>query len=127
MILLNVQVLAGIFAVSGTVHLVKPELYEPIMPTRLPAHRELILGSGVAELALAAGLLWPAVMSQHARTFRDVPDVQALHRLQVGWRAEQMESLRRYFDRTGTEHDGCPGGWPVIPTPTVQDALDGVA
>ena len=41
----DVQVLAGIFAVSGTVHLVKPELYEPIMPTRLPAHRELILGS----------------------------------------------------------------------------------
>ena len=59
----DVQVLAGIFAVSGTVHLVKPELYEPIMPTRLPAHRELILGSGVAELALAAGLLHPRTRS----------------------------------------------------------------
>ena len=51
--------LAGIFAVSGTVHLVKPEVYEPLMPGWVPAHREVILGSGVAELACAAGLLVP--------------------------------------------------------------------
>lgn len=56
----STQVLAGIFAVSGTVHLVKPELYEPIMPSWVPAHREVVLGSGVAELALAAGLALPA-------------------------------------------------------------------
>ena len=55
----DVQVLAAIFAVSGTAHLVKPELYEPIVPSALPAHRELVVGSGVAELALAAGLLHP--------------------------------------------------------------------
>lgn len=51
--------LAGIFAVSGVVHLARPELYEPIMPTWVPAHREVILASGVAELSLAAGLLAP--------------------------------------------------------------------
>jgi uncharacterized membrane protein len=51
--------LAGIFAVSGAVHLVKPELYEPLMPGWVPAHREVILVSGVAELACAAGLLVP--------------------------------------------------------------------
>jgi uncharacterized membrane protein len=51
--------LAGIFAVSGTVHLVKPEVYEPLMPSFVPRHREVILGSGVAELACAAGLLHP--------------------------------------------------------------------
>lgn len=51
--------LAGILAVSGTVHLVKPEVYEPMMPSWVPAHREVILGSGVAELACAAGLLVP--------------------------------------------------------------------
>ena len=55
----STKVLAGIFAVSGTVHLVKPEFYTQIMPTRVPAHREVILGSGVAELALAVGLLAP--------------------------------------------------------------------
>jgi len=51
--------LAGLFAVSGVVHLVRPGFYEPLMPSWVPAHREVILGSGVAELACAAGLLHP--------------------------------------------------------------------
>ncbi len=51
--------LAGLFAVSGTIHLVRPQTYEPLMPSWVPAHREVIIGSGVAELALAAGLLLP--------------------------------------------------------------------
>lgn len=50
----------GAFAVSGTVHLVKPEVFEPLMPAWVPAHREVILASGVAELACAAGLAVPA-------------------------------------------------------------------
>ena len=55
----STRVLAGIFAVSGTVHLAKPEAYERIMPSWVPRHREVILGSGVAEIALSAGLLAP--------------------------------------------------------------------
>lgn len=55
--------LAGIFATSGVVHLVKPELYEPIMPKIIPAHREVIYASGVAELVCAAGLLHPRTRS----------------------------------------------------------------
>lgn len=55
----GVRILAGIFAVSGTIHLVRPEAYEQIMPSWVPAPRGVILGSGVAELALAAGLLAP--------------------------------------------------------------------
>jgi uncharacterized membrane protein len=55
----DVRTLAGILAVSGTVHLVRPGIYEPIMPSVVPAHREVILGSGVAELLCAAGLLSP--------------------------------------------------------------------
>jgi uncharacterized membrane protein len=51
--------LAGLFAVSGVVHLVMPAFYEPLMPSWVPAHREVILGSGVAELACAAGLVHP--------------------------------------------------------------------
>ncbi len=54
------QVLAGIFAVSGTIHLVKPGVYRGIMPKWVPKQREVIIGSGVAELVLAAGLLVPA-------------------------------------------------------------------
>lgn len=56
----DLHVLAGIFTVSGVVHLVAPKLYEPIMPSWVPAHREVIVGSGVAELACAAGLMLPA-------------------------------------------------------------------
>lgn len=55
----GVKVLAGMFAASGTVHLVKPDVYEPIMPPWVPQRREVILGSGVAEILLAAGLLSP--------------------------------------------------------------------
>ncbi len=55
----SARAIAGIFAVSGAVHLARPEVYEPLMPSWVPAHREVILGSGVAELALAAGLLAP--------------------------------------------------------------------
>ena len=51
--------LAGLFAVSGVVHLAKPAFYEPLMPSWVPAHREVILGSGVAELVCAAGLVHP--------------------------------------------------------------------
>lgn len=39
-----------IFIAPGILHLVRPEIYEPIMPPQLPAHRELILISGVAEI-----------------------------------------------------------------------------
>jgi uncharacterized membrane protein len=52
--------LVAIFAVSGVVHLVKPDVYEPLMPSWVPRHREVILGSGVAELACATGLVLPA-------------------------------------------------------------------
>jgi len=56
----SVRILALGFAVSGAVHLVKPEVYLPLMPSWVPAHREVILASGVAELACAAGLAVPA-------------------------------------------------------------------
>ena len=37
----------------------------------------------------------------------------ALHTLQKTWRREQMRGLREYFDKNGTDHDGCDGGWPL--------------
>ncbi|WP_028645827.1 DoxX family protein [Nocardioides sp. URHA0020] len=55
----SVKFLAVGFAVSGTVHLAKPEVYLPLMPSWVPAHREVILASGVAEIACAAGLAVP--------------------------------------------------------------------
>ena len=51
--------LVAAFTVSGVTHLVRPETFEPLMPAWLPAHREVILASGVAELVCAAGILHP--------------------------------------------------------------------
>lgn len=53
------KAVAGAFLISGTVHLVKPEVFQPLMPSWVPAHREVIIGSGVLELACAAGLALP--------------------------------------------------------------------
>jgi uncharacterized membrane protein len=56
----DIKVLAGVFVTSGIVHLARPETYEPIMPKVVPAHREIILASGVLEIVCAVGLLHPA-------------------------------------------------------------------
>jgi uncharacterized membrane protein len=56
---LDAKALVAIFGVSGTLHLTRPRLYQPLMPDFVPAHREVIYASGVAELACAAGLLHP--------------------------------------------------------------------
>ena len=55
----STKLLVAGFLASGTVHLVRPEVFEPLMPSWVPAHREVILGSGVAELACALGLALP--------------------------------------------------------------------
>lgn len=54
----DAKLLAAGFLASGTVHLVKPDVWEPLMPDWVPAHREVILWSGVAEIACAAGLVF---------------------------------------------------------------------
>lgn len=55
----DVALLAGLFTVSGTLHLPRPSAFEPLMPRWVPAHRKVILGSGVAELLCAGGLALP--------------------------------------------------------------------
>jgi uncharacterized membrane protein len=55
----DAKLLAGGFIASGTVHLVKPEVWEPLMPDWVPMHHEVIIASGVAEIVCAAGLLFP--------------------------------------------------------------------
>ncbi len=55
----DVARLAALFALSGTMHFVRPGVFERIVPHALPRRRELVLVSGAAELACAAGLLIP--------------------------------------------------------------------
>ena len=49
--------LAALFGVSGVLHLVRPGRFLPLVPEVLPARTAIVLGSGVAEIACAAGLL----------------------------------------------------------------------
>ncbi len=44
---------------AGTMHFAKPRWYLRIMPPYLPAHRELVYVSGVAEIAGAVGTMYP--------------------------------------------------------------------
>jgi len=55
----DVQGLAAIFAASGVLHLVRPQIFESIVPRQLPERRGLVYASGVAEIASAVGLLHP--------------------------------------------------------------------
>lgn len=55
----DIKLLAGIFTVSGVLHFVRPRTYEAIVPRMLPYKRELVLASGVAEVACAGLMLHP--------------------------------------------------------------------
>src|ERR1700754_2082570 len=49
--------LGATFVAAGTLHFLKPRMYEAIMPRYLPAHRELVYASGVAEIVGGAGVI----------------------------------------------------------------------
>jgi uncharacterized membrane protein len=51
------RLLAACFAFAGTMHFVRPRAYEAIMPPYVPAHREAVAVSGVAELAGGLGVI----------------------------------------------------------------------
>jgi uncharacterized membrane protein len=51
------------FIATGILHFLKPRMYEAIVPRYLPAHRELVYATGIAEIAGGAGVL-------HSRTRR---------------------------------------------------------
>ena len=51
--------LAAMFLTSGTLHFVRPEPFERIVPEALPNRRALVFVSGAAEIACAVGLLVP--------------------------------------------------------------------
>jgi uncharacterized membrane protein len=54
---LSRTITGAIYVTAGLLHFLKPRMYEAIMPDHLPAHRELVLASGAAEMAGGAGLL----------------------------------------------------------------------
>jgi uncharacterized membrane protein len=50
------KILAGIFGISGILHLVVPHIYEAIVPKWIPRRREVVYASGIVELVCAGGL-----------------------------------------------------------------------
>ena len=59
--------LAGLLAGAGVLHFVIPAPYEGIVPKRLGHARELVMASGVAELAVAAAVAVPRTRSLGGR------------------------------------------------------------
>jgi uncharacterized membrane protein len=51
--------LGATFLTTGLLHFLRPRPYMAIMPRYLPAHRELVYASGVAEMAGGAAALHP--------------------------------------------------------------------
>ncbi|HEY5977604.1 MAG TPA: hypothetical protein VIT85_07080 [Solirubrobacterales bacterium] len=49
--------LAAFFTTTGILHFVIPRSYEAMMPPSLPAHREAVIASGVAEIVGGAAVL----------------------------------------------------------------------
>lgn len=48
------------FVFAGIMHFVKPRWYERIMPPYIPAHREMVIASGVAEIAGGLATMHPS-------------------------------------------------------------------
>ena len=53
--------MALFYIAAGLAHFLLPSLYERIMPVSLTAHHELVILSGIAEIAGGIGVLVPAV------------------------------------------------------------------
>jgi len=51
----------GLFIFAGTLHFLNPRTYEAIMPPYIPAHRQMVLASGAAEVAGGVGVLVPGL------------------------------------------------------------------
>ena len=52
-------VMGPLYVLAGALHFVAPAAYERVVPPQFPRPRELVYLSGVAEIALGAGVLHP--------------------------------------------------------------------
>lgn len=89
------------FAVSGVIHLVRPRVFTPIIPRALRRwDTALVLVSGVAELACAAGLAVPATRVAAARAsavvLAAVWPANAQMSIDLGRRAARQRTLKAW-------------------------------
>lgn len=52
--------MAGIYVFAGIMHFIRPKMYMRIMPRYLPNHKLLVSLSGIAEMLLGIGILFPS-------------------------------------------------------------------
>jgi uncharacterized membrane protein len=111
-----------IMAAAGINHFVMPKTYEAIMPDYLPAHRELVYASGVAEFAAAVATMHPRTrraggrlliatllaifpaninMFVHAERFPKLPRWSLLLRL-------PLQGVMVYWAWVATQRDAAP-------------------
>ncbi len=105
------------FILTGALHFARPRTYQAIMPDYLPAHRELVYVSGVAEAAGGLGLLFASTrtlagwwliatlvavfpanvwMARHPERYEDIPHAALWARLplQLGFIAWVRAAMR---------------------------------
>ena len=105
--------LAVLFAVSGTLHFVRPRPYERIVPHALPRKRDLVYVTGAAELACAAGLLAPA--TRRVAGLASAALLVAIFPANVQMAADVVRSRRPVAMKVGTVVR-LPMQWPMIRT-----------
>ena len=55
-----------IYIIAGLSHFINPKMYVAIVPPYIPAHKLMVTLSGIAEIVLGIGLLFPATRSLSA-------------------------------------------------------------
>lgn len=60
---LSLYLQALLYIAAGANHFINPKGYLAIMPSYIPAHSAMVIVSGVAEMVLGLGLLFPATRS----------------------------------------------------------------
>lgn len=63
---LSLYIQAILYIAAGANHFINPKPYLALMPPYLPAHAQLVVVSGIAEIVLGIGLLFPATRSVSA-------------------------------------------------------------
>lgn len=63
---LGLYIQALVYIAAGANHFINPKTYLAIMPPYIPAHNLMVTLSGIAEIVLGIGLLFPATRSLSA-------------------------------------------------------------
>ena len=55
----HLYIMGAMYVIAGFMHFIKPKMYLRIMPRYLPAHKTLVLLSGLAEIVLGISVCIP--------------------------------------------------------------------